>query len=970
MFDHWFPAFSPSGRLAVGSQQITVFDNGNFANPQVIGPGLRPTWDGEALYYLRPDGVPVSATTGAPVSGTAFNEFAIHNGFWAGHRTDPPRIIWQRGNDSVGWWKPRLGGSSFSALRHADGALCFGNSNNIVDTGVSEHQLVGNLLVWVKGTEIFGRQGATGTTVKLTIPGEKHFYAVPLLIEGKPWVLTHTDNRLLLYPWGEIHGYVLNSGISDNPAAFVQGELVTAVWSRAGEGFGHKRRISEPRVDLRPMSVDPVEDTSGQPIDLWEYFIPLPGAFPRTSLLDGHGHEMHCIFDGRNFWTLPFGEPDHWVRMVIEKDTLTFREDRSRDGQSTGDYAFSKGLWAFRHMRPGDRISNPDNELVRYRPDTCQIVDRHPFPFRTGLWKRWTQFDCGGDLGVRDVIAYLYDPGGAQDTYELSYFAKGFGFFRWEEYDQRTDTRRHWTVFNMFGGRAPQPTPGCWRPEHTKPPTNEMTDAEVRALLKFTIPQDIYLGALDQFIANLIPRDRLVNVVPEDPSGPTESHTMTRGAQMFFNPLYYAGVAAWIGDRKRHPNGGAEWGDASMRGLINAVTEYNKLKDPVIVPPPPGDRVLRPFQGQVRLSNGFVDHAGYVKPVGCHLGDLLSIAARNWGRFIELLDFCVAAGYPYIRFWTTLGGDSNFWAGRGVGPQETPDYWGLLERVLYEFKARNMQAHIAQGDLRASVVPDRRNFAQNLADVLGRVGPDVCFLWEGLNECRDTGEPDARRLAEFAQEFRNRRPEPLITLSAYTGHEDVAITNDFSRAPADIFCVHGSRAGRWWDKIRHKFSFVYESNPHLDFGIEGEWGGPGHDVSAIDNKHELDDDVISLAAIMCLMTRQAFNFMSGPGVRTDANSDRLEHMPGFWAVPRAVALLPDNITTYRHLRHGGETWRRERVFAAQGEVRADHAFDDAGNFACLIYGPGSLDVPQTRNATITLDHRFGDKGRLVLGQAH
>jgi hypothetical protein len=198
----------------------------------------------------------------------------------------------------------------------------------------------------------------------------------------------------------------------------------------------------------------------------------------------------------------------------------------------------------------------------------------------------------------------------------------------------------------------------------------------------------------------------------------------------------------------------------------------------------------------------------------------------------------------------------------------------------------------------------------------------------------------------------------------------VAITNDFSRAPANIYCVHGYRGGRWWDKIRHIFSFAYESKPQKREGIQGESFGPGPDVSAIDNKHELDADVMCLGAIMSLMTRQAWNFFSDPGVRTDHGPERIEHMPGFWETPRAVALLPDDITAFQRIFHGGETWRNQRVFAAQGEVRADHALHDDERFVCLIYGPGSLDVPQTRNATITLDHRFGDKGRLVIGQAH
>jgi len=184
-----------------------------------------------------------------------------------------------------------------------------------------------------------------------------------------------------------------------------------------------------------------------------------------------------------------------------------------------------------------------------------------------------------------------------------------------------------------------------------------------------------------------------------------------------------------------------------------------------------------------------------------------------------------------------------------------------------------------------------------------------------------------------------------------------------------VFVCHGYRGGHWWDKVRHIFSLVYEGKPEKRQGWQGEPAGPGELVSAIDNKHELDAHALCAMAAMGLITRQAWVYFSGPGVKSDAG-ERLQDMPGFREVPKVRALIPADVMRYDKIFHGGDTWKNERVFAAQGEVRADHAYYHDGRFVCLIYGPGSLDVPQTRGARIDVDHRFGDKARLVVGQAN
>jgi hypothetical protein len=388
-------------------------------------------------------------------------------------------------------------------------------------------------------------------------------------------------------------------------------------------------------------------------------------------------------------------------------------------------------------------------------------------------------------------------------------------------------------------------------------------------------------------------------------------------------------------------------------------------------PPPPPTSDLDRIDGQLQIESGggFVVNGRPVLPILCHFGDALSRWARGQqGAVAADLDDIAAAGYHGIRFWSTIGGDSDFWRGRGVGPVETPDYWSHVQAFLEALRDRGLVCQLSQGDVRNNVIPDRRSFALEMADRVNAVGPHVVALFEAANESRDTGEPDARRLAEFAQWFHERCPAPLCALSSFTGTEDVAILNDFSRAPAHVFVCHGYRGGRWWDKTRHIFSLVYEGKPSKRLGWQGEPAGPGALVSAIDHKGELDADALCAMAAQSLLTRQAWVYFSGPGVKSD-DGERLQGMPGFHEVPRVRTLLPADVMRYDEVFHGGDSWARQRIFAAQGEVRADHAYYRDGRFVCLVYGPGSLDVPQTRAARIDRDHRFGDKARLIVGQA-
>ncbi|MFH1574139.1 MAG: hypothetical protein ABIG68_09150, partial [Acidobacteriota bacterium] len=194
--------------------------------------------------------------------------------------------------------------------------------------------------------------------------------------------------------------------------------------------------------------------------------------------------------------------------------------------------------------------------------------------------------------------------------------------------------------------------------------------------------------------------------------------------------------------------------------------------------------------------------------------------------------------------------------------------------------------------------------------------------------------------------------------------ETKAELDAYAIAPASMWAVHGYRDGHWWDKVRHIFSIPYEQQPRLPLGWQSEPTGPGDAVSVTEHKEELTSGVLAAMATMALATGQGWTYMSGFGVRWDGP---LESQPGFYEVPRVREVLPADVMAFRRFYHGGDLWRDERIFAAQGETRADHVEHRDGRFVVLIYGPGSTDLRMARPATIERDVMVGPM-RVVVGR--
>lgn len=382
--------------------------------------------------------------------------------------------------------------------------------------------------------------------------------------------------------------------------------------------------------------------------------------------------------------------------------------------------------------------------------------------------------------------------------------------------------------------------------------------------------------------------------------------------------------------------------------------------------------------GRLRLTpNGFADDSGPVLPLYAHAGDLFSLFTRDPVRAGAELDDVAEADYQGVRTWGTLGGD--YWAGRHVGPDRTPDYWGHVRRFGEALRARGLRAVWSQGDVGQI---SRQPYMAQLAQIDNELGGFIDFIDCG-NEAWQTGEPDPNRLATCVGYYQAAGGRAIRSLTSPPG-EGKEELDRYSIPPAQVYDVHTYRDGHSWDKRRHIFSIPYEGKPRLQFGIGSEGPGNGALVSVTDNKHELDHEAMPLLAVTSMYSRQAFVWFSGEGVKINRG---LKTEAGFWTTPTAVKWLPRDLMGFATLHHGGSSWSSVRVLAATGEGRADCRTSTDGRFACTLDGPpGTYAFPVERafagqlcnpgdSSCVDVSHQRGDqlrvtfiRGRVLVGQ--
>lgn len=373
------------------------------------------------------------------------------------------------------------------------------------------------------------------------------------------------------------------------------------------------------------------------------------------------------------------------------------------------------------------------------------------------------------------------------------------------------------------------------------------------------------------------------------------------------------------------------------------------------------------INGQLRVDGKrFVDDAGITLPLFAHAGDLFALFVRDRNRAVQEIEKIAAAGYQGIRVWTVLVGPYWERPDRDVSPTKYADYWERWDDFLTVVNSEDLKLVVSQGDMNrwSTNLPTREAFAVQLAQAEQRIGNGIYAFLDAGNETWQNGEPDPVRLAAFVTAYRRAGGRAVLTLTSPPGEEAQEL-NEYSIDPAECYDVHGSRANRFYDKIRHIFSIAYEGNPRRALGIQSEPTGSGDLVSVTDNKEELNHEAVSAMAVMSLIARQAWVWFSGEGVRIQQSLD-IEQ--GFASVPKIAALLPKDLMTFNLLLHSGDTWRRERL-VDQGithEVRMDGAQSNDGRCVYLFYGePGTHQFRAARNFSGTLYNPATARGEWI-----
>lgn len=431
------------------------------------------------------------------------------------------------------------------------------------------------------------------------------------------------------------------------------------------------------------------------------------------------------------------------------------------------------------------------------------------------------------------------------------------------------------------------------------------------------------------------------------------------------------GIARWNHDAIRLLDGGRSV-DATLKEINRRINQIVGLPldawpgvatDPVPDQPvPSSSRLVGPLRIAADKS-AYIDDTGPVLPVLCHLGDGLSRWTRDPGGVSTLLDDIAAAGYDGVRTWTVLGG-SSYWNGREVGPMYQGNYFDHVSAFADALRARGLRWLVSQGDAMRLLptTPERQGFMRALAE---RLDLELVAGVDVGNELLWNGEDDPAKMRAAVDAFRAVLPCAVWSLTS-PGSEEKADLDTFS---GSVFDVHGYRDNRSWDKVRHIFSIGYEGKPSARLGIQSEPFGYGDLVSASANKDELTTGVMQLACAVSLLSRQAWVYFSGPGVKSDAGQ-RLQDMPGFRETCAMRDALPRDLMTFQTLVHGGASQKGRRVFAVPRTdgTRCDHALHADGRFVCAVYGESWRQAYQDRTCQIEKRIDCGEAGYVIVGR--
>lgn len=770
---------------------------------------------------------------------------------------------------------------------------------------------------WESGGRIWQYNYTTKILHDITLNSKEYWP----IVRGE-WICTHTEDRLQVRKLGTSLGYVVQTGDTYYPDFVKVGDNLHFAWSYEGTKLGTRTiNIKEQMVDLR----EPLEEPApAQTLveNVHEFFVP---TFCRTN-----SHPVASFYDSTTKTTtfMKFDNPVALEQYRQEEDGIHLIYDNT-DGKNK-PWRLEPNLWIPKAARIGDYYKYDQAILYRANMDGS-FAGSHKLPYHIfvrSLTKNVkTPFGYVEALAIEFILSPKYK--------ERFHYARHHGWFRWEMIED--GKLKEVSLFDLpYESSVTPSTPVDIPSEPEKPPMAEYKDEDYAEFVKF----------LDEKYK--IDLGRSVEDTYVDPIG--------RGR--------------WMHDYIRERDKGLSHVNAMkvVNERINEIVNLPPGTSPFPFPEPTSKMV-----GKLEFNKGWLDGSGYYTPILCHFGEAFSLWCRDKDKVRTALDAIRSAGYDGIRTWITLNvgtNEINYWKGREVSPIKTPNYYQELENfILTCFNEYALHLHLACGDLSGFTDSQENALFDNLAEVLKKIPDDAILLIEGLNEARDTGDPDDTHPSEIERlinRIRTKHPQHLYALSAYTGTEE---REDLTRWTPDwmpFFLVHGYRGGHVYDKVRHIFSLTYE-DPVRKWGWQGEPTGPGEYVSATSNKEELDSHSLAMMACMSLMTGQVWCYMSSPGVIYD---EPFQYMQGFQSVPLVRDWLPRDISQFTDRFHGGTAFAHKRIFAVPGtdETRADHVVHPDGRFVVLLYGPNWKNCQKVKDCSIEKEYDFGKWGKAICGR--
>ena len=193
---------------------------------------------------------------------------------------------------------------------------------------------------------------------------------------------------------------------------------------------------------------------AGAAIDTLDYVIGDPSMWPRI----GNQWQQQTLDQARQevCW-IKYANPRRFECWRWNDDWIFHRVDHAIDGDSAESYEFTDGRWLPRHLSTAWSLDVPGN-AIRWFDRDCRVNPQksRPAPYRLAVTFEPLQ-NVGGDLGFRDVMVLEYapDPDHSSGYAEHFYFARGAGWYAW-------DNGRVTVRFDRFsGGELRQRAAGC-----------------------------------------------------------------------------------------------------------------------------------------------------------------------------------------------------------------------------------------------------------------------------------------------------------------------------------------------------------------------------------------------------------------------------------------------------------------------------------------------------------------------------